>query len=89
MTGSIRKKSASGGRDASQAVNPLRSPGWGVGLAWVLWLAGGAGTALGQETGGGGVRVESSGRSYTLEALVVAVFLGLALFSVCRSSRRV
>jgi hypothetical protein len=46
-------------------------------------------TAAAQEGSGGGVRVESSGRSFTVEALVVAFFLGLALFSVCRSSRRV
>ncbi|MFN6104621.1 MAG: hypothetical protein ACK5EA_09235 [Planctomycetaceae bacterium] len=45
--------------------------------------------AVGQESGGGGVRVETSSRSFTVEALVVVVFLGLALFSVCRSSRRV
>jgi len=43
----------------------------------------------GQESSSGGVRVESSGRSFTFEAVVVAAFLGLALFSVCRSSRRV
>jgi hypothetical protein len=54
-------------------------------LAVTSWV----GQAVGQESSGGGVRVETSGRSFTVEALVVAVSLGLALFSVCRSSRRV
>jgi hypothetical protein len=57
--------------------------------ASVLVLVGWVDLVAGQESGGGGVRVETSGRSFTVEALVVAVFLGLALFSVCRSSRRV
>lgn len=56
-----------------------------VGMALACLTA----TAAAQEGSGGGVRVESSGRSFTVEALVVAFFLGLALFSVCRSSRRV
>lgn len=58
-----------------------------VGSAVVLtgWVS----QVVGQESSGGGVRVETSGRSFTVEALVVAVFLGMALFSVCRSSRRV
>jgi hypothetical protein len=63
---------------------------WSVrGAACIAMLSGCVRMAVGQESGGGGVRVETSSRSFTVEALVVVVFMGLALFSVCRSSRRV
>ncbi|MCY2962884.1 MAG: hypothetical protein NT069_04395 [Planctomycetota bacterium] len=38
---------------------------------------------------GGVERQEGGGKSYVLEAVIVVLFLGLALFAVCRSSRRV
>ena len=47
----------------------------------------GPGPVLAQQ--GGTVRTEAAGRNYTVEGLVVVIMLGLALFSVCRSSRRV
>lgn len=47
--------------------------------------------ALAQSPEKGGVERSAAGatRSYTLEAVVVVVLMGLALFSVCRTSRRV
>lgn len=38
---------------------------------------------------GGVERQEGGGKSYVVEAVIVVLFLGLALFAVCRSSRRV
>lgn len=38
---------------------------------------------------GGGIERKEGGRSYTFESVVVVLLLGLALFAVCRSSRRV
>lgn len=76
----------------------LTAPGTSPGRGWnrvvprvlpVLLVALTESVNWAQESAGGGVRVESSGRSFTFEAVVVAAFLGLALFSVCRSSRRV
>jgi hypothetical protein len=90
MTGFPRTESA----DVSLVTKPSSGPhlcGLWAGrlLGSVLAVTGWVGEGIGQESSGGGVRVETSGRSFAVEALVVAVFLGLALFSVCRSSRRV
>jgi hypothetical protein len=89
MTGFTRTELAHSGKGGEQPAKPRRRQWSARSAAGVLVVTGLVRTAVGQESGGGGVRVETSSRSYTLEALVVAAFLGLALFSVCRSSRRV
>jgi hypothetical protein len=90
MTGFIRTESVDGCL-VSEPEQSRQARGFWSGrvAASVVVLVGWVNLVAGQESGGGGVRVETSGRSFTVEALVVAVFLGLALFSVCRSSRRV
>lgn len=66
-----------------------------IGTAAVLWAlctaqawAGGVGPLVLAQQDEGTVIVDSS-RSYTLDVFIVIVLFGLALFSVCRSSRRV
>jgi hypothetical protein len=41
-----------------------------------------------QKEQGGTIRTQGGGKSYVVESVIVVVMLGLALFVVCRSSRR-
>lgn len=63
---------------------PVASPLAGAGLLVGLPLV-----ARAQEKGGVELSGPGATRGYTFEAVVVVLLMGLALFSVCRTSRRV
>jgi hypothetical protein len=69
--------------------------GWtaGTALAWLGTAAARAGESLAlllaQQDQSGGTKIAHSGKNYVVEAIVTVVAFGLALFVVCRSSRRV
>lgn len=79
-----------------RATGPARIPrSWRFRLAALLVACGlaarhaAAATLLLAQEEQGGVRTrQGGGKNYVLEAVVVAALFGLALYSICRSSRR-